>query len=417
MRNSLTTILLIALTFAFAPLLSGQTTVILTDGQNNATPYDTTDNDTTFTIDSGSAIQSGAVSGEGNVIKTGGGTVEFTTGLNITGSADVQEGTLALSNADLVFYQTSGPTVGDSTTASLSITGGATLFNTGTLTLGDTSAGHGTLSLSNRTFGFFSMSNTGDVIVGNTGSGTLDLSSMGRLDVTGSTRFGVGTDGVGNAMLDNGFFYASERIILGEGENSTASLTIINNGAAGSNGSLELGAGVGSSAQVTILDGGRLTLQDDESGDALRIGSGSGTISIDDGTLKHTGSPSTTFTTSVPIAISGNTTFDTSGREMRVHGLISGTGALEVIGGGELTLSADNSYTGGTTVSSGILRLGNGGASGSIVGDITNNGWSVAFDRSDDYTFNGVISGTGRLYTRDTLSASRKRKPTPVTRI
>lgn len=177
-----------------------------------------------------------------------------------------------------------------------------------------------------------------------------------------------------------------------------ASLTITNDGSVYRPGSLELGAGAGSSGQLSILNGGRLSLQDDASGDALRIGFGTGTFSIDGGTLKHVGTPSTTFTTSVPIAISGNTTFDTAGREMRVHGLISGTGALEVTGGGELTLTADNTYSGGTTLSGGTLRLGNGGASGSIVGDITNNGWGVIFDRSGDYTFNGVVNGTGRFY-------------------
>jgi autotransporter-associated beta strand protein len=71
-----------------------------------------------------------------------------------------------------------------------------------------------------------------------------------------------------------------------------------------------------------------------------------------------------------------------------------------------LTLSGDNTYTGGTTIESGTLQLGNGGASGSILGDVALSsnpepGFSfqsiLAFDRSDTYTFGGTISGNGTV--------------------
>ncbi|MCP3713762.1 autotransporter outer membrane beta-barrel domain-containing protein, partial [Paraburkholderia sp. CNPSo 3274] len=42
------------------------------------------------------------------------------------------------------------------------------------------------------------------------------------------------------------------------------------------------------------------------------------------------------------------------------------------------------------------LQLGNGGTSGSIVGNVTDNG-TLAFDRSDTLTYGGVVSGTGAL--------------------
>ena len=59
-------------------------------------------------------------------------------------------------------------------------------------------------------------------------------------------------------------------------------------------------------------------------------------------------------------------------------------------------LTGANSYTGGTTISAGTLQLGNGGTTGSIVGDVTDNG-TLAFNRSDAITFGGVVSGTGSL--------------------
>ncbi|MFO1096899.1 MAG: autotransporter domain-containing protein [Xanthobacteraceae bacterium] len=78
-------------------------------------------------------------------------------------------------------------------------------------------------------------------------------------------------------------------------------------------------------------------------------------------------------------------------------GGISGTGgSLVKEGSGTLTLTGANNYTGGTTISAGTLQLGNGGASGSIVGDVANNA-TLAFNRSDALTFGGLISGTGSV--------------------
>ena len=65
-------------------------------------------------------------------------------------------------------------------------------------------------------------------------------------------------------------------------------------------------------------------------------------------------------------------------------------------GTGTLTLTGANTYTGGTTITAGTLQLGNGGTTGSITGNVVNNG-ALVFNRSDTLTFAGVISGTGAL--------------------
>lgn len=70
--------------------------------------------------------------------------------------------------------------------------------------------------------------------------------------------------------------------------------------------------------------------------------------------------------------------------------------SLVKTGVGTLTLVGDNAYTGGTTVSNGILQIGNGGTSGSVMGNITNNA-ALVFNRSDASTHAGVISGNGTL--------------------
>jgi autotransporter-associated beta strand protein len=78
-------------------------------------------------------------------------------------------------------------------------------------------------------------------------------------------------------------------------------------------------------------------------------------------------------------------------------GVISGTGALAQAGSGTLILTGNNTYTGGTTISTGTLQVGNGGTTGDLLGNVTDNG-TLTFDRSGaKKTFAGVVSGSGSL--------------------
>jgi fibronectin-binding autotransporter adhesin len=77
-------------------------------------------------------------------------------------------------------------------------------------------------------------------------------------------------------------------------------------------------------------------------------------------------------------------------------GVVSGTGTVTQAGAGVTTLTGANIYTGGTTISAGTLQLGSGGTTGSIVGNVVDNGM-LRFNRSDAVTFTGVISGTGAV--------------------
>jgi len=53
---------------------------------------------------------------------------------------------------------------------------------------------------------------------------------------------------------------------------------------------------------------------------------------------------------------------------------ISGSGSVVQKGSGKTILTADNSYSGGTTIDNGILQVGDGGPTGSLgSGNITNN--------------------------------------------
>ncbi|MCC9623903.1 autotransporter domain-containing protein [Thalassospira sp. MA62] len=71
---------------------------------------------------------------------------------------------------------------------------------------------------------------------------------------------------------------------------------------------------------------------------------------------------------------------------------ISGTGSLTKTGSGNLTLSGTNTYSGGTTISAGTLT----GSTTSLQGDVENNA-SLVVDQSSNGTFADDISGTGSL--------------------
>ena len=75
-------------------------------------------------------------------------------------------------------------------------------------------------------------------------------------------------------------------------------------------------------------------------------------------------------------------------------GVISGSGAFQQTGGGTTIFTGNNTYGGGTTITAGTLQLGNGSASGSIVGNLFDNA-TFAIKRSDSYTFGGMVSGSG----------------------
>ena len=122
-----------------------------------------------------------------------------------------------------------------------------------------------------------------------------------------------------------------------------------------------------------------------------------GTTTISAGTLQlgNGGSNSTISGTSA-IIDNGTLAFDRSDTETTTA-LISGTGSLSQIGTGITILTANNTYTGSTTISAGTLQIGSGGFS-SIAGtsNIIDNG-TLTFDYDNTQTIGAQITGTGSL--------------------
>lgn len=88
------------------------------------------------------------------------------------------------------------------------------------------------------------------------------------------------------------------------------------------------------------------------------------------------------------------------------EGKISGTTSLIKSGSGTLILATDNDYSGGTTVSSGALQLGDGGTRGNITGGLNLNNGTLIFNRSDAFVFDNIVTITGNTTIRQNGSAT-----------
>ena len=149
---------------------------------------------------------------------------------------------------------------------------------------------------------------------------------------------------------------------------------------------VDIGAEIAGTAGLLKADAGTLVL----SGANTYSG---GTV-IGGGTLQL-GTGGTAGSIVGDVANDGALVFDRSDVQ-DFTGIISGSGTVTQAGTGTTILTGTNTYTGGTLISGGTLQLGNGGASGSIVGNIVDNG-ALVFDRSGVLSIAGVISGSGTV--------------------
>jgi len=175
--------------------------------------------------------------------------------------------------------------------------------------------------------------------------------------------------------------------------------------------------GAGTSSLNLAAVSGIQNLQKSQAGTWTISGAGTFTsATVNAGTLK-VGSTNA-LTTGTALIVNGGT-FDLNGNDVSIGSIsgtggtialganllstgfigtstlasaITGTGGLVTNGSGLLVLTGSNTYTGGTTVNGGTVRLGNGGTTGSIAGDVGGFG-TFSFNRSDTVTFGGIVSG------------------------
>jgi outer membrane autotransporter protein len=119
---------------------------------------------------------------------------------------------------------------------------------------------------------------------------------------------------------------------------------------------------------------------------------GSGTVTLNGGGLQWATGTTTDISGRLAAIGSNGATFDTNGNNVSFATALSG-GALTKAGTGTLTLNGSNSYTGGTTVNAGTLRLGAGASIASSSALTVNTGGT--FDLNGQNQTLGSLSGTG----------------------
>lgn len=261
---------------------------------------------------------------------------------------------------------------------SLTVDGaGSTLTVTGGVTLGGQNNASGALYVQNgatATVGSVTPSGTVNdhTQVGLTGAGS-------QLTVTGAFRltspgFEVLSVGAGT-QLTTGQAQLSG-VVVGQEARGVVSGTWQTTGISG----LQLGSASAGSGRLTVNPGGVVTVAD-----VITFTSGTGTLVVDRGTVTADGLLGTgAITLTNPTGQHALTLNTPTGMATFFSGAIGGTGSVRKTGGGMQQFLEASTYSGGTVVDGGALRVTNSTGSGTGTGAVTANS-------------GGRLEGTGRI--------------------
>lgn len=377
----------------------------------------------------GGATFSGVISEAGSLVKRGSGT-QVLSGLNTnTGVTRIEGGRLQIGSSSNLG------------SGSIQIANGARLQVSGSTTNArsiDLQSGGGTLGVSSGQ----TLTQSGSLI----GVGGLNKADLGTLLLTGSTLY-AGTTDVQDGILrlsGSGRIPDASEVVVRSGAtwdlngvsdtvrtiNSLGSITLGNatltvNGSTGNTlfggvisepgGLVKAGghtlqlSGTNTFTGPISLLGGTLSVANN-----THLGDVSNSLTMNGGTLRNTSGFNMPRTVSLGAA---GGTFDVASTFLTINQPISGTGTLNKTGIGNLSLSASNTYSGGTNIMQGSVAVftndGLGANSGAVTlasgtlyatGDFTNfhplivsGSGSVSVDGGFTMTHSESITGTGTL--------------------
>ncbi|EDR6921661.1 AIDA autotransporter-like protein ShdA, partial [Salmonella enterica subsp. enterica] len=328
-----------------------------------------------------------AISGSGQVVKSGDETLTLSGANSYTGGTTISGGTLVASNVEAL----GSGDVTDNATLELN-TGGDFDNNIGG-TGSVVKSGDKTLTLSGAN------SYTGGTTIS---GGTLVVSNveaLGSGDVTDNATLEMNTGGdfANNIGGTGSVVKSGDKTLTLSGANSYTGGTTISGGTLVANNVNALGSGdVTDNATLEMNTGGDFANNIGGTGSVVKSGDKTLTLS---GANSYTGgttiSGGTLVATNVDALGTGNVT-DNATLELNTGGTfdnaIGGTGSVVKSGDKTLTLSGANSYSGATTISGGTLIAANVNALGT--GAIDNRA-SLLLDASGQFTVTDLTTGSG----------------------
>ncbi|EGF4288823.1 autotransporter outer membrane beta-barrel domain-containing protein [Salmonella enterica] len=346
---------------------------------------DVTDN-ATLEMNTGGTFDN-TISGSGQVVKSGDKTLTLSGINSYTGGTTISGGTLVATNVDALG---SGDVTDDAT---LEMNTGGDFANNIGGTGSVVKSGDKTLTLSGTN------SYTGGTTIS---GGTLvasNVEALGSGDVTDNATLEMNTGGdfANNIGGTGSVVKSGDKTLTLSGSNTYAGGTTINDGTLVANNVEALGTGdVIDNATLEMNTGGDFANAIGGTGSVVKSGDETLTLS---GSNIYTGgttiSGGTLVATNVEALGSGDVT-DNATLELNTGGtfdnVISGSGQVVKSGDDALTLSGNNSYTGGTLISDGTLVASNVEALGS--GDVTND---AVLELNTGGDFDNAISGSGQV--------------------
>ncbi|EHT5420916.1 autotransporter-associated beta strand repeat-containing protein [Salmonella enterica] len=328
-----------------------------------------------------------AISGSGQVVKSGDETLTLSGSNTYTGGTLISDGTLVASNVealgtgdvtdDAVLELNTGGDFDNAISGSgqvvksgddvLTLSGansysGGTLISDGTLVASNVEA----LGTGDVTDDATLELNTGGDFINNIGgTGRVEKSGDDKLTLSGSNTYTGGT------LISSGTLVANDVNALGTGDVTDNATLMLNTGGDFTN-------NIGGTGRVEKSGDDALTLSGSNTYTGGTLISG-GTLVANDVNALGTGD----ITDNATLALNAVGDFDNA---------ISGSGKVEKSGDDALTLSGSNTYTGGTLISSGTLVASNVEALGT--GDVTDN---AVLELNTGGTFDNAISGSGQV--------------------